>query len=186
MIKSSELIYIVMFAITFAVACSREFLQILILIFWFFKNHQNRPTFVKQEWHSSVYSGRLEYIYWNSLCHPGLLLGLLAFPVRICDMSHITTSSRHCDPSLLLWDSVFCSRVYMYCVYWMHYETLRDKWVGRFESWILRDILWNVFSRLKFTRESPHPTRSRTSSNTRKYSNRIKPLIARSTNGIVI
>ena len=50
---------------------------------------QRLETLEEQDWHSPVSSGHSN--------HPGALmhyLGLLEFPVRICDASHITTRTR--------------------------------------------------------------------------------------------
>ena len=64
--------------------------------------------------------------------HPGSLmhyLGLLEFPVRICDALHITTHETYLmyPMSMIVISSLdfFCSRAYMY-VYGMRYLTSRS------------------------------------------------------------
>ena len=106
---------------------------------------QSSQSYDKQDWRSPVYSGRFEYICWNSLYSPHfcihfLLSPTLGLPTRFIDALfgvHITGISgwnlwcvTHHITRIWFrshhWLS-FCSRVYRY-LYGMRYLKSRSTW----------------------------------------------------------
>ena len=110
--------------------------------------HENEWVWMNECWWEWIRFGEHEWVqvrmnktgtrqYTRAVCsafaeihstHPGSLVGLLEFPVRFCDASHITTHSRpilwlrshHC-----LYRICFRSRVYMYYVYGIHVNVVK-------------------------------------------------------------